>query len=129
MLFQFRPEKFSEPDLVDNSVNASNFAFSEERDREPSMEDDVRETIEMIGEDAQRFAGKTILSSGGAGFLGRHFVELFQHLNRDILSQPCKVISADNYITGEQLALHELTRRDPNVIDVWADVSYPLPIR
>jgi UDP-glucuronate decarboxylase len=132
MLFQFRREKFSEADLVDNSVNASNFAlqpFNEEGDREISMEDDIRKTIEMIGEDAQRFAGKTILISGGAGFLGRHFVELFQHLNRDILSQPCKVISADNYITGEQLALHELTRRDPNVIDVWADVSYPLPIR
>jgi UDP-glucuronate decarboxylase len=93
------------------------------------MVDDVRETIEMLGEDVQRFTGKTILISGGAGFLGRHFVALFRRLNDGILSKPCKVISADNYITGEQLALHELSRRDQNVIDVWADVSYPLPIR
>jgi nucleoside-diphosphate-sugar epimerase len=31
------------------------------------MEDDVREIIEMIGEDAQQFAGETILISGGFG--------------------------------------------------------------
>jgi UDP-glucuronate decarboxylase len=93
------------------------------------MEDDVRETIETLGEDVQRFSGKTILLSGGAGFLGRHFIALFERLNSDVLLKPCKVISADNYITGEQLALHELSRRDPNVIDVWADITYPLPIR
>jgi UDP-glucuronate decarboxylase len=93
------------------------------------MVDDVREAIDMIGADVQRFAGKTILISGGAGFLGRHFITFFERLNAGILSKPCKVISADNYITGEQLALHELSRRDPNVIDVWADVTYPLPVR
>ena len=93
------------------------------------MQDDVRETIEMIGNDVQRLAGKTILICGGAGFLGRHLVTLFEQLNSDVLSKSCKVISADNYITGEQLALHELSRRDPNVIDVWADVTYPLPVR
>src|SRR6516165_6645945 len=93
------------------------------------MADDVLETIEMLGEDVHRFAGKTILISGGAGFLGRHFITFVERLNAGILSKPCKVISADNYITGEQLALHELSRRDPNVIDVWADITYPLPIR
>jgi UDP-glucuronate decarboxylase len=93
------------------------------------MVDDVGETIEMLGADVQRFAGKTILISGGAGFLGRHFITFFERLNAGVLSQPCKVISADNYITGEQVALHELSRRDPNVIDVWADVTYPLPVR
>lgn len=90
---------------------------------------DAIEIIEGLGDDAQRFAGKTILISGGAGFLGRHFVALFRELNRSVLSTPCKVISADNYITGEQVALHDGDRHDPNVVDVWADVSYPLPIR
>ena len=93
------------------------------------MADDLAEIIEGLGADAERFAGKTVLMAGGAGFLGRHFVALFRRLNRDVLSRPCKVISADNYITGEQLALHEGGRHDPNVVDVWADVSYPLPIR
>lgn len=93
------------------------------------MSDDLDEIIEGLGEEVERFAGKTVLIAGGAGFLGRHFVALFRRLNSNVLSRPCKVISADNYITGEQLALHEGGRHDPHVVDVWADVSYPLPIR
>ena len=46
----------------------------------------------MIGEDVHRFAGKTVLISGGAGFLGRHFIAFFERLNSDVLSKPCKVI-------------------------------------
>jgi UDP-glucuronate decarboxylase len=93
------------------------------------MQDDAQEIISKLGDEVHRFAGKTILMSGGAGFLGRHFVAVFRRLNRDVLAKPCKVISADNYITGEQLSLHEGGRHDPNVVDVWADVSYPLPVR
>ena len=93
------------------------------------MQDDVQTIIENLGDDAQRFAGKTLLIAGGAGFLGRHFIAVFRRLNKDVLSKPCKIISADNYITGEQLALHEGGRHDPNVVDVWADIAYPLPVR
>src|SRR6185503_6687724 len=91
--------------------------------------DDVQTIIENLGVDAHRFSGKTILLSGGAGFLGRHFIDVFRRLNKGILAKPCKVISADNYITGEQLMLDGGAHRDPNVIEVWADVSYPLPVR
>jgi UDP-glucuronate decarboxylase len=91
--------------------------------------DDVQDIIENLGADVHRFSGKTILLSGGAGFLGRHFIAVFRRLNKDVLTKPCKVISADNYITGEQLALHEGGHHDPNIVDVWADVSYPLPVR
>lgn len=91
--------------------------------------DEVEAVIENLGGDAQRFSGKTILLAGGAGFLGRHFIAVFRRLNRDVLAKPCRILSADNYITGEQQALHEDGRNDPNVIDVWADVSQPLPVR
>jgi UDP-glucuronate decarboxylase len=93
------------------------------------MHDDVQQIVDRLGDDVQRFAGKTLLLSGGAGFLGRHFVSAFRRMNDSVLKKPCKVISADNYITGEQLSLHEGGRHDPNVVDVWADISYPLPIR
>jgi UDP-glucuronate decarboxylase len=93
------------------------------------MHDDVKDIVENLGADAHRFSGKTILLSGGAGFLGRHFIAVFRRLNKEVLDRPCKVISADNYITGEQLALHEGGHHDPNIVDVWADVSYPLPVR
>jgi UDP-glucuronate decarboxylase len=91
--------------------------------------DDIAAIVQNLGPDAHRFAGKTILLSGGAGFLGRHFIAVFRRLNEEVLDKPCKVISADNYITGEQRALHESAGTDPNIIDVWADVSYPLPVR
>jgi len=58
--------------------------------------DDVQTIIENLGADAHRFSGKTILLSGGAGFLGRHFIAVFRRLNKEVLDKPCKVISADN---------------------------------
>ncbi len=93
------------------------------------MQDDVRSIIDNLGVDAQRFAGKTVLLAGGAGFLGRHLIAVFSRLNKDVLSKPCRIISADNYITGDQVALHEGGRNDPNIVNVWADVTYPLPVR
>src|SRR5262245_47797020 len=93
------------------------------------MHEDTERIVEYLGADVQQLSGKTILLSGGAGFLGRHFIDLFRHLNKEVLPKPCKVISADNYITGEQLVLDDGARRDPYVIEVWADVSYPLPVR
>ena len=77
----------------------------------------------------QKFSGKTILIAGGAGFLGRHFISLFRKLNAETLTKPCKVISVDNFITGDPNAIYEDGKVDPNIIPVWADVSAPLPIR
>jgi UDP-glucuronate decarboxylase len=91
------------------------------------MADDLAEMTARLGREAQRFAGKTVLISGGAGFLGRHFVALFRHLNRNVLREPCKVISVDNYLTGDASALTEGGRDD--VMPVWADVCHPLPVR
>jgi UDP-glucuronate decarboxylase len=91
--------------------------------------EDTDRIVKNLGADAQRFAGKTVLLSGGAGFLGRHFLATFRRLNEGVLTQPCKVISVDNYITGEQTAVAETAYPDPHVVNVWADVSYPLPIR
>ena len=53
------------------------------------IQDDVSDIIENLGADAHRFSGKTILLSGGAGFLGRHFIAVFRGLNKKILSRPC----------------------------------------
>jgi UDP-glucuronate decarboxylase len=91
--------------------------------------EDLSHIVCNLGDDAQRFSGKTILLAGGAGFLGRHFISLFRHLNKEFLKKPCRVLSADNFITGDQAALHADGRYDPNILDVWADISYPLPMR
>ena len=70
------------------------------------MNDDVKDIIDNLGADAHRFAGKTVLIAGGAGFLGRHFLAVFKRLNKEVLAKPCRVISADNYITGDQVIVH-----------------------
>ena len=49
----------------------------------------------------QRFAGKTILLTGAAGFLGAHFVHYFLALNDSgRLAKPCRLIAWDNFIRG-----------------------------
>jgi UDP-glucuronate decarboxylase len=84
--------------------------------------------VERLGSDAQRFSGKTVLLGGGAGFLGKHFLSVFQKLNESVLDAPCSVISVDNYITGSRYFDDKITH-DPNITQVWADVTHPLPIR
>lgn len=90
------------------------------------IEEDIQTIVQNLGEDAHRFSGKTVLISGGAGFLGRYFLGVFRHLNAHILEKPCRVLSVDNFITGsvDQNAAH-----DPNIVHVWADVVHPLPVR
>lgn len=91
--------------------------------------DDVAEMIDMLGADVQRFAGKTILLSGGAGFLGRHITALVKRLNAEVLSAPCTLISVDNFITGDQEAHQRAGVGDSHILSVWADVTHPLPFR
>lgn len=93
------------------------------------LKQDTDRIVRSLGDDARRFAGKTVLLSGGAGFLGRHFIAVFRRLNESVLSQPCRILSVDNFITGEQTAAGDEGANDPNVVNVWADVSYPLPVR
>ena len=90
---------------------------------------DVVRIVTSLGLDVQRFADKTILLAGGSGFLGRHFVSVFRHLNKAVLDRPCTVISADNFITSQQPVTNGRADHDPNIVDVWADVAFPLPIR
>ncbi len=94
-----------------------------------ALQDPAGETqgiIDSLGADVHRFSGKTILLAGGAGFLGRHFQSVFTRMNDGILQKPCKVISVDSYITGDQ---QQHGVHDPHIVNVWADIAYPLPIR
>lgn len=92
------------------------------------VKDDIARIAENLGDLAQRFEGKTILISGGSGFLGKYFVGVFTYLNDNVLKAPCKVISVDNFITGSPHPHFNYKGRD-DVLDVWGDVSQPLPVR
>lgn len=94
-----------------------------------ALHDDTAEIIKKLGKDVHRFSGKTVLLSGGAGFLGRHITALIKRLNAEVLAEPCTLISVDNFITGDQKAHSDQGAHDPNILSVWADVTHPLPLR
>ena len=64
------------------------------------LDGDIEEIIEGLGETAGAFEGKTILLTGGRGFLGRYFTAVFGFLNKKVFSSPCKLIAVDNLITA-----------------------------
>lgn len=84
--------------------------------------EDVQTIIRRMGSDVRRLEGKTIFLSGGAGFLGRYFLEVFRYLNAREFSRPLRVISMDNLITG----VAPKDERDENIIHLHADVTKPL---
>ena len=57
---------------------------------------DVQKIVKVIKKDAKVLSGKTILITGGSGFLGKYFLYTIWYLNNNFLSKPCKIISLDN---------------------------------
>ena len=84
---------------------------------------DIDEIVERLKPSAAAFAGKTVLLTGGRGFLGRYFMEVFGALNAKVLAEPVTLVAMDNMITagkeGEQVP--EL----PNVEFIRHDVIQP----
>ncbi len=67
-----------------------------------SNESDINEIIGFLDKEYQKFENKTILLTGGRGFLGRYFTEIFLKINKK-LKKPCTIISIDNLITSGKL--------------------------
>jgi UDP-glucuronate decarboxylase len=61
---------------------------------------DIKEVVSRLGDTAQNFSGKRILLTGGRGFLGRYFIQVFAKLNDGILDKPAKLLVLDNLITA-----------------------------
>ena len=64
------------------------------------VNEDIEAIVSAIGQDAEKLSGKTLLISGGSGFLGSYINQTINLLNKKILKRKCRVISVDNYITG-----------------------------
>lgn len=92
------------------------------------IKEDIKNIIQGIKKEANELSGKTLLISGGAGFLGSYIIATIFELNKKKLKMPCKVISIDNFITGKKRRIIEEIN-DPNFIFIEADVTKPLRIR
>lgn len=95
---------------------------------EKIVRQDIATIAKNLGADAAKLEGKTILISGGGGFLGKYLIGVLCHLNDTQFKKPCRIISIDNYITGKHHP-HFHYRDRPDVLEVWADVTHPLPVR
>ena len=88
------------------------------------LDSDLVEVARGLGEDAQGFSGKTVLMTGARGFLGRHFSEVFAHLNEHVLEKPCTFVGMDNLLTAGEAGANVQAR--PNFTFVKQDVTKPI---
>ncbi|MEK7165672.1 MAG: NAD-dependent epimerase/dehydratase family protein [Patescibacteria group bacterium] len=89
---------------------------------------DTSQIVSALGSELKQLEGKTILISGGAGFLGSYFLNVAEYLNNSVFRRPCTTICIDNYITGSR---NNLTRPTASkyIIYIQHDVSKRLNIR
>lgn len=93
------------------------------------VDEDIDNIIKGLGKDAQKLSGKTVLISGGSGFLGSYINHTINKLNQEVLKKKCKVISIDNYITGSEKRSFLGTIESKYFEFIFQDVRIPMLIR
>lgn len=88
---------------------------------------DLEVTLNDIKKEAKALEGKTLLISGGSGFLGTYINLIIYLLNENIFKKKCKVISIDNYITGTKKNLH-FKNQDGIFKYLEQDIKLPIDI-
>src|SRR3989344_9154390 len=88
------------------------------------IKEDIENIVKDIGELSRKFSGKTVLISGGAGFLGKYLVWTLDYLNKNVLEEPCKIIIVDNFITG----LRDVLEESENIKMIEQDITEPISI-
>lgn len=68
---------------------------------DPILKEDLKVITQALKKEVSLLDGKTILITGGSGFLGKYMVATLLYLNDHILKSKCKIISLDNHITSE----------------------------
>lgn len=85
---------------------------------------ELGEIARLLESRVHRLAGKTLLITGGCGFLGYYFTELLVYLNDKVLDRPCHVVVLDNMITADKD--HALIGRTRHVTFKHHDVVRPI---
>lgn len=67
------------------SARAENYAEKVRAMNNFVQRQDVQEIVDGLGDHAEQFAGKSVLITGGLGFLGRYFWAVLEHLNATTL--------------------------------------------
>jgi|GEM_PF-71151 UDP-glucuronate decarboxylase len=81
-----------------------------------------------LKDEVKLLEGKTLLISGGSGFIGNYVNATIYYLNKKVLKKPCQVITIDNYITGSRKNYLADIEKDKNFTFLHHDVRLPLNI-
>jgi nucleoside-diphosphate-sugar epimerase len=97
----------------------------------PTLNDFLTQDLDYIcgnlQEEFGRMAGKSLLITGGAGFLGYYLVHAALHFNKTAAGkQPIRVTVWDSFIRGRPEWLTKL-QADPNLVVEPRDLIEPLP--
>ncbi len=87
------------------------------------LKSDIDEICQRLTGSAQDFSGRTVLLTGGRGFLGRYFMEIFARLNETLLDKPVRVVALDNLITAGKEGAEIPDLENMNFIN--HDVTHP----
>ena len=88
------------------------------------IQEDTQTIAEELRPVADKLSGKTLLITGGAGFIGNYLLLTIDFLNKNVLKKPCRVISIDNFITGLSYQIKE----SPTFKAIKHDIKNPLKI-
>jgi len=66
------------------------------------IDSDIDEIIQRTQDILDKFSNKHIVLTGGRGFLGRYFAEIFSRYNK-ILNKPIKLTVIDNFVVSGEL--------------------------
>lgn len=86
---------------------------------------DLNTIVNSLKNEVKYLEDKTILISGGSGFIGTYINAVLYLLNKKILTKKCRVISIDNYITGSRKNFL-LDIKDKNFQFLDGDIRLPV---
>jgi dTDP-glucose 4,6-dehydratase/UDP-glucuronate decarboxylase len=100
----------------------------------PVILEDFRNIAAALGEKCRRFTGKTILITGGGGFLGGYFLDFFGYLNEKVLEVPARIVCVDNLLRGTPARLEQLAKKpyfkllnnDINLVELPEGIDFVL---
>lgn len=87
------------------------------------IQSDIDEISQRLSDLYSLMIGKTMLITGGRGFVGRYFLQVFKNLNENYLEEPIKIISIDNFITSGRYK--DSIAEDPNIKFIEHNVIEP----
>ena len=92
------------------------------------IESDLNHIVSNLEEELARISGKSLLITGGAGFLGHYLVQAVIHWNRNrVASKPIRLTVYDNFVRGIPDWMTRL-KGERYLKLVKHDVTNPLPL-